>query len=437
MRSKALQLSRYLQELQLDTAGQTNLVHLEMIGRSARAYSKLIQQSFNSFSPIIRGHNYSRRHIRTKIYPFSSHISPFSSMATNTAAKTAWDRPGPAEFDFRSDVVTTPTPKMLAAIQATTLLDDVFNEDPTTKDLERFVADLIGHESGLLVMSGTMANQVAMRTHLGGPPHGIVCDHRAHVTLWEAGGAASLSNAFIKQIVPSNGHYLTLEDIEANAVLDDDVHSCPTRVVSLENTCNGTIIPLSECKRISAWAREKGITVHLDGARLWEAVVAGAGSLKDYGACADSISLCFSKGLGAPIGSILVGSEKFIKRARWVRKMLGGGIRQAGVLSAAARVSVEDTFLGGKLAASHERAKKLSAYWEGLGGKMKEAVETNMVWIDLKGLGISEGELISKGAQHGIRLSGGRFVVHYQISDEAIDRMEKLLKSIAPSRSRL
>lgn len=352
-------------------------------------------------------------------------------MTTNGSAKTAWDHPGRAEFDFRSDVVTTPTPNMLAAIQATTLLDDVFNEDPTTRDLERFVADLLGHEAGLLVMSGTMGNQVAMKTHLGGPPNSIICDHRAHVALWEAGGAASLSNAFIKTIVPSNGHHLTLEDVKANAVLDDDVHLCPTRVVSLENTCNGTIMPLDEFNRISAWARENGITIHLDGARLWEAVVAGAGSLKDYGAGADSISLCFSKGLGAPIGSILVGSEKFIKRARWIRKMLGGGVRQAGVLSAAARVSVEDTFLGGRLAASHEKAKKLGAYWESLGGKMHEPVETNMVWIDLESINLSTEEFMSKATECGIRLSGGRFVVHYQISDEAIARVETFLKMVS------
>ena len=357
-------------------------------------------------------------------------ISKYLSMATNEATQNAWSTPGPAEFDFRSDVVTTPTSRMLAAIQSTTLLDDVFNEDPTTRDLERFVADLTGHEAGLLVMSGTMGNQVAMKTHLGGPPHGIVCDHRAHVALWEAGGAASLCNAYIKPIVPSNGHHLTLEDIKEHATIEDDVHLCPTRVVSLENTCDGTILPLEECKRISAWAREQDIAIHLDGARLWEAVAAGAGSLKDYGSCFDSISLCFSKGLGAPIGSILVGNEKFIKRARGIRKMLGGGIRQAGVISAAARVSVEDTFLGGKLVAGHEKAKKLGEYWESLGGTMHEPVETNMVWVDFKKTGLSEEEFKKRAESYGIKFFGGRMVVHYQISDDAINRMERFFMDV-------
>jgi threonine aldolase len=351
-------------------------------------------------------------------------------MTTNGSTHNAWSSPGPAAFDFRSDVVTTPTPSMLSAIASCTLLDDVYNEDPTTQSLERFIASLTGHEASLLVMSGTMGNQVAMRTHLGGPPHSIVCDHRAHVALYEAGGAASLSGAFIRPVVPSNGHHLTLEDVKMNAVLSDDVHYAPTTVVSLENTCNGTVMPLAECKKISAWTRENGIIIHLDGARLWEAVAAGAGSLKDYCACFDSISLCFSKGLGAPIGSILVGSERFIKRARHVRKMLGGGIRQAGVLSAAARVSVEETFLGGALAATHIKAKKLGEYWEGLGGKLHEPVETNMVWIDLKGTGLTEDEFVEKSTDYGIRLNGGRFVVHYQISDEAISKIEKFLSDI-------
>jgi threonine aldolase len=346
----------------------------------------------------------------------------------------AWGSAGPAEFDFRSDVVTTPTTRMLQAIQSTTLLDDVYNEDTTTQELEKLVSDLSGKESGLFVLSGTMGNQVAMRTHLGGPPHSLICDHRAHVVLWEAGGAASLSGALIRALKPSNGHHLTLEDIQKEATLDDDVHLCPTKVISLENTVNGTIIPLSECQKISEWARSHGIIMHLDGARLWEAVAAGAGSLKDYCACFDSISLCFSKNLGAPIGSIIVGDSKFIKRARWIRKMLGGGLRQAGVVSSPAKVAVEDTFLGGKLVAGHQKAKELSQFWEGLGGRFAEVVETNMVWIDLEGAGFTSEELISEASSKGIRLSGGRFVIHYQISDDAISRLKEVLLSLSQRR---
>jgi len=236
------------------------------------------------------------------------------------------------------DVVTTPTSRMLAAIASTTLLDDVFQQDPTTLDLEAFCASLTGKEAGLLVLSGTMGNQVSIRTHLGGPPHSIICDHRSHILEWEAGGVASLCGALVKPMVPKNGRYVTLEDVKRVAVTSKDIHACPTKLISLENTLNGMILPLEECQRISAWAKEQGILLHLDGARLWEAVAAGAGSLKDYCVCFDSISLCFSKGLGAPIGSVIVGTQAFRERARWIRKSIGGGLRQAGVVTAAARV---------------------------------------------------------------------------------------------------
>jgi threonine aldolase len=345
------------------------------------------------------------------------------------SATTQWGSAA-AEFDFRSDVVTTPTVRMLSAIQSATLLDDVYNEDTTTQGLETMIAEMTGKEAALFVLSGTMGNQVALRTHLGGPPHSIVCDHRAHVVMWEAGGAASLSNALIKAVTPSNGHHLTLEDVQKHATLDDDVHLCPTRVISLENTVNGAIVPLSECQRISEWARSNDIIMHLDGARLWEAVAAGAGSLKDYSACFDSVNLCFSKNLGAPIGSILVGEAKFIKKARWIRKMLGGGLRQAGVVSSAARVAVEDTFLTGKLKAGHGKARELGEWWKSIGGKFEEAVETNMVWINLESSGIDTDTLISTASEHGIRVSGGRFVIHYQISDAAISKLKEVLAKL-------
>lgn len=315
---------------------------------------------------------------------------------------------------------------MLRAIQECTLRDDVFVEDPSTNDLETFIADLTGHEKALLVMSGTMGNQVALRSHLGGPPHSILCDIRAHILVYEAGGCSSLSQAQVNGVKPSNGVYLTLEDVEEHAILDDNVHYAPTKVISLENTLGGAVLPLQECKRISEWARKQGIVMHLDGARLWEAVAAGAGSMKEYAECFDSISLCFSKGLGAPIGSIITGSAAFIKRSRWVRKSIGGGTRQAGILSSAARVAVEETFLGGGLTESHENAKRIEGIWKELGGKVQLPVETNMVWLDLKAAGIKADEFIKLGETEGLRLMGGRLVVHYQISNEAIDKFRSL-----------
>ena len=319
---------------------------------------------------------------------------------------------------------------MLNAIASTSLLDDVFQDDPTTNNLESFIADLTGKEAALLVLSGTMGNQVAIRTQLLAPPHSVVTDYRSHIMEWEAGGVASLCGALVKPVIPKNGRYVTLEDVKKHTVISDDIHSCPTKLISLENTLAGIILPLTECQRISAWAREHDILMHLDGARLWEAVAAGAGSLKDYCDCFDSISLCFSKGLGAPIGSIIVGTKKFRERARWVRKSIGGGLRQAGVVTAAAQVAVEDTFLGGKLGACHDRARQISELWQKYGGEIENPVETNMVWIDLEAAGITTDKFIEEGQKAGLRLLGGRLVVHYQIGDEAVERLEKLMQAV-------
>lgn len=343
-----------------------------------------------------------------------------------STSRNAWESPGPAAFDLRSDVVTTPTSAMLTAISQTTLLDDVFLEDLTTASLESLISSLTGHPAALLVLSGTMGNQVALRTHLSAPPYAVLCDARSHIIQYEAGGVASLCGALVQAVVPANGKYITLEEVQRHAVVSEDVHACPTRVVSLENTLNGMIMPLAEVREIAAWAREHGIIVHMDGARLWEAVAAGSGSLEEYCREVDSVSLCFSKGLGAPIGSIIVGSEKFIKRARWVRKSIGGGLRQAGVVAAPARVAVEETYLGGKLKQSHLNAKRIAKIWQDLGGKMMYPVDTNMVWLDLSPHGVQTNDFITLAEKYGLKIKGERLVVHYQISDEAIARLEQL-----------
>lgn len=257
--------------------------------------------------------------------------------------------------------------------------------------------------------------------------------------LIDLASVASLCGAMLECVRPSNGVYLTLEDIQEHAHLDDDVHTCPTRVISLENTLNGMLMPLSEVQRISAWARENGLKMHCDGARLWEAAASGAGSMQDFAACFDTLSLCFSKGLGAPIGSILVGSKDVIKRARWVRKAIGGGLRQSGVISAAARVAVDETFgkgpngEGGLLKKSHEIAQTIQKMWTDLGGKLVHPVHTNMVWIDLKDAGCTDARIQQLGKENGLKIWGGRLVCHYQIyqnRDEIIPRLEKVFKTI-------
>jgi threonine aldolase/nitrogen-specific signal transduction histidine kinase len=222
--------------------------------------------------------------------------------------------------------MTTPTASMLAAIQSCTLRDDVMQEDDSTRDLEEYCASITGKEAGLFVLSGTMGNQLALRALLTQPPHGVLCDHRSHIVQYEAGGVATLTGALVKTVVPANGVHLTLEDVKANVVLSTDIHSCPTKVISLENTLNGMILPLDELRRIAAFAREHGIHLHCDGARLWEAVAAGAGTLREFCAEFDTVTMCFSKGLGAPVGSVLVGTTEALRHARWTRKAIGGGM---------------------------------------------------------------------------------------------------------------
>lgn len=175
--------------------------------------------------------------------------------------------------------------------------------------------------------------------------------------------------------------------------------------------------------------------MHLDGARLWEAVAAGAGGLKEYCACFDSVTMCFSKGLGAPIGSIIIASRPFVEKARHIRKSLGGGLRQAGVITASARVAVDETFLGDKLAATHHRARHIAGMWQERGGRLMQATETNMVWLDLEDAGVSVEGFVEAGVKEGLRFLGGRVVVHYQICEEAVERLGRVMDLVLCERS--
>ena len=340
--------------------------------------------------------------------------------------------------------MTTPTANMLAAIQNCSLLDAVFCEDQTTNDLEQHCAQLAGKEAGLLMLSGTMGNQVGLRTLLTQPPHAVLCDHMSHIFKYEAGGVSSLTGAMLQTVAPRNGLYLTLEDVQAHAVTGTDVHDCTTRVISLENTINGVIMPLAEVRRISAWARSHGIKMHCDGARLWEAVAAGAGSLRDFAACFDTLTLCFSKGLGAPIGSILLGSHDAIRHATWVRKSIGGGLRQSGVVAAPARVAVDETFgtgpngEGGLLRHTHTLAKQVGKMWTDRGGKLLYPIDTNMCWMDLPASGVEASALQELGEAEGLRIYGNRLVCHYQIYEnraETLPRLERVFTKALANRT--
>lgn len=302
-----------------------------------------------------------------------------------------------------------------------TLKDDVYREDTTTESFQAEMAKLTGHEDALFMLSGTMSNQIGLRALLTQPPYSVLSDARGHIIHYEAGGLASLSGASIQPVEPRNGKYLTLEDIQAKIVLDEYVQYAPTRVIALENTLNGLVMPLDEVRRISAFAHQNGVKMHLDGARLWDAVVSGAGTLKEYAREFDTVNLCFSKGLGAPLGSMLVGSKQTIAVARKVRQSIGGGMHQAGIITAMARVSVRDTFgdgVDGKnslLAQGHHKAKRIADLWVRSGGKLLGPTETCMVFLDIKDAGLSKDELISMAEEHGLKLAHLRLVVHYRM----------------------
>ncbi|KJZ75336.1 hypothetical protein HIM_05262 [Hirsutella minnesotensis 3608] len=322
------------------------------------------------------------------------------------------------------DVVTTPSLSMLEAMSNATLNDDVYAEDVTTMEFERFIANLCGREAAAFVISGTMANQLAIRSLLHQPPFSVLADSHSHMLHWEAGGLAHLSGAMVQPIKPLNLQYLTVDDAIKHAVLTDDVHKAPTRVISIENTASGTVVPIQELEILKDWATKNDVAIHMDGARLWEAATATGNSIKEFAQCCDVLTLDFSKNLGAPMGAMVIGSADLIKRLRRIRKSIGGGMRQAGVLAAAARQAVYENFGSdkidrrGKLRLTHELAKRVADMWTERGGMLSKATETNMIWLQLEGSENERWDRITK--RMGVKTNGRRLVLHHQICEEAI-----------------
>ena len=285
-------------------------------------------------------------------------------------------------IDLRSDTVTCPTPGMLAAMAAARVGDDVFGEDPTVNELEARTADYFGMEAAAFVPSGTMANQIAIRLHCR-PGDEALMEENSHIVLWEAGGPAVLSGVTVH---PLRGTHGILEAAQFEGITKpDDIHSVRTRLVCLENTHNrggGTVYPLETVRAISTWARNQGLAMHLDGARIANAIVASGIGPREWAKHFDSISICFSKGLGAPIGSALVGSKAMIQEARRVRKLFGGGMRQAGFLAAAGLYALDHNI--DRLAEDHANAKLLAtAIAETPGLRLTPGtVQTNLVWFE-------------------------------------------------------
>ena len=330
--------------------------------------------------------------------------------------------------DFRSDTVTIPSPQMIHAMSVAVVGDDVYGEDVSVNSLQSESSQLSGKESALFLVSGTMSNQIAIQAHLSNPPYSVVCDYKSHVYNYEASGISFHTGALV---LPCHSTALEIEKV---LVTDDDVHHAPTKLLCLENTLNGTILPFEELKKISKLAKKHNIPIHLDGARLWNASVATGISINEYGKYVDSISLCFSKGLGCPIGSVLVGSTNFIKRAKHLRKMYGGGWRQAGYLANACKFSLDNILPN--LQRDHQVAQILKKGLVKLGFSLLLPVETNMVWIDASSL-LSK-NVVEYFKSRGIIVSAPdektgewRLVIHHQISEENVSEFLDILSILS------
>jgi threonine aldolase len=285
-------------------------------------------------------------------------------------------------IDLRSDTVTKPTPGMRAAMSGAEVGDDVFGEDPTVNRLEERVAGLLGKEAALYVPSGTMSNQIAVKAHTQ-PGDELLCDLNCHIYNYEAGGPAVLSGVTCRTLDGDCG-ILDLAQLEDKIRPVQDHHLVRTRLVCLENTHNrggGKIYPIDKIKAISRWARAGGLAMHLAGARIWNAVVATGIAAAEWAQHFDTVSVCFSKGLGAPIGSALAGPRDLITKGRRIRKLFGGGMRQAGLAAAAAMYALDHNVK--RLVEDHKNAKLIAhaiADTPGLRLQPPE-VDTNLIWF--------------------------------------------------------
>ena len=322
-------------------------------------------------------------------------------------------------IDLRSDTVTKPTPAMRAAMAAAEVGDDVYGEDPTVSALQQRLAADLGFEQGLFVPSGTQANLVAMLAHCQRGDEYLV-GMEAHTYKYESGGAAVLGSIQPQPVVNAFDGSLPLEILE-KSVKPDDQHFARTRLLTLENTWHGRVLAQDYVDKASRWARSRGLGLHLDGARLFNAAVASGLPPADLAAPFDSVSICLSKGLGAPVGSVLLGSAALIASGKRWRKMLGGGMRQSGILAAAGLYALDNHVA--RLAEDHARAQTLAAGLRAIKGIQVQACHTNMVFIELPADRLRE--LDQHLATAGVRASIGylpsvRLVTHLDIDDAAI-----------------
>ncbi|GAB4497228.1 MAG: low-specificity L-threonine aldolase [Anaerolineales bacterium] len=333
--------------------------------------------------------------------------------------------------DLRSDTVTKPTPEMREAMAEAEVGDDVYGDDPTVNQLQMKAAEMLGKAAALFVPSGTMGNLLALLVHCSRGEE-VICGDKSHIYVNEAGGMAALGGIFPHPIPNQTDGTLRLEDIRAS-IQPDDSHRTITRLVCIENTqniCGGVPLTVEYTKQVGQLAKENGLKFHIDGARIFNAAAALNVDVKELVAPADSVMFCLSKGLVAPIGSMLVGSKEFIVKAHRLRKMLGGGMRQVGVMAAAGLVSLEK--MTGRLKQDHARAKNL---YEGLkqvsGLRLEAEPSSNMVYFTLADhIKLTENQIIVEMKKHGVMVDWCaprqfRLVTHYWVDDAGVEKTVK------------
>jgi threonine aldolase len=339
-------------------------------------------------------------------------------------------------IDLRSDTVTRPSPEMRRAMSEAEVGDDVFGDDPTVNRLQEYAAELFGKEAALYFPSGTMANQAALhaQTRRGDE---LFLHAQAHVIYYEQGGAAVLSSLQLRCFDSEDG---TLDPaaMEEHVHRDDDVHFARTRVVALEDThnhCGGLVYPLEKIRAVREFCDEHGLVLHLDGARIWNAHVATGVPLADIAAPFDSVSVCFSKGMGAPVGSVLLGSAEFIRLAKRARKVFGGGMRQAGILAAAGLYALDHDIE--RMADDHRRCRVLAerlAKVPGLDVDLSK-VQTNMVYVGTTGTGLPALELVKRVDAAGVRCLDEapwklRFVTHLDLQEGDVEEAAEIVARV-------
>jgi threonine aldolase len=345
-------------------------------------------------------------------------------------------------IDLRSDTVTQPTAAMREAIASAAVGDDVYGDDPTVNSLEERVAALFGHEAALFCPTGSLANQLSIRT-LVKPGEELLVETRSHIVRAELGAAATFSG-ITTRTWPAEDGLLRAEDPLAIAHENAGPYLVSTKAIAVENTHNfggGTVQPIAEIEKLSVAARARGIAMHLDGARIWNAHVASRVSFADYGKHFDTISVCLSKGLGAPVGSLMISTKERIQEARIWRKRYGAGMRQVGILAAAGHYALDHNIA--RLAEDHLRAQKIALALAAIDSSLVDPkkVATNIVGLELSKVGITAGELASRCKEAGLWISAlgphyARLVTHLDFDDAQCDQAIAILQKLLAEGSR-